>query len=112
MLSLLEGDLFVNDYPLDFSSPSLSTLPVGGRLQFYATNWEEITSDQWVLSTIREGYTIEFARPPPLNPISIMETFLPKDPTMASALTQEVQSLLDKKAIEMVNLDIQNGFFS
>ena len=46
----------VNDYPTQVS-PSLP----GGRLSYFVTAWESVTSDQWVLDTITKEYRLEFS---------------------------------------------------
>jgi hypothetical protein len=46
-------------------TPLLSYPPqVSGRLRFFAKNWAKITSDPWVLETVRWGYKIEFSHLP------------------------------------------------
>ena len=69
--------------------------PVGGRLAFFTTNWEEITNDPWVLETTR-AYKIEFLSDPkqrnPPGPIAM-------DRGQAQVMTQEIQELYKKGAI-------------
>ncbi|XP_073400068.1 lamina-associated polypeptide 2, isoforms alpha/zeta-like [Dendrobates tinctorius] len=38
--------------------------PVGGRLRFFYPKWEQISSNPWILSIIKEGMKIEFLQNP------------------------------------------------
>ena len=46
---------------------SLPSIPVGGRLSKFSTQWEKRTSDPWVLSIIRGGLELQFKQLPPLS---------------------------------------------
>ena len=84
-------------------------IPVGGRLQFFIKEWEKITDDKWVLSTIAEGLKFEFISKPKW--IGIKETCVPVK-NLPIILT-EVESLLEKGAIEPVPISqINSGFYS
>ena len=83
-------------------------IPVGGRLRFFIQNWVKITQDQWVLSLIQEGYKLEFETIPSFN--GIKETKLPNE--NMSILLQEVDTLLQKQAIEKVDHNLNQGFYS
>ena len=84
-------------------------IPVGGRLQFFIKEWEKITVDKWVLSTIAEGLKFEFISKPKW--IGIKETCVPVK-NLPIILT-EVESLLEKGAIEPVPISqINSGFYS
>ena len=84
-------------------------IPVGGRLSFYLENWKKITTDQWVLDIIKNGYKLEFLKIPP---------FLGIKPTIVSSqkedlIAKEVETLLKKNAIEIVpEREMQSGFYS
>ncbi|XP_064414828.1 uncharacterized protein LOC135357146 [Latimeria chalumnae] len=39
-----------------------SDLPTGGRLSAFVPAWEAITTDQWVLEVVRNGYAIQFEK--------------------------------------------------
>ena len=68
-----------------------------------------ITSDQWVLRTLREGYELEFtAQPNGLN--RLHPTPLPQDEVQASALLRELHDLLGKGAVHEVPR-LPQGFF-
>lgn len=78
-------------------------------MRLFQKNWEKITSDQWVLSTIKEGYKLEFLQIP--QDTGIRPTVVPvRDQGL---ILQEINSLILKDAIEKV--DAQNahkGFYS
>lgn len=49
--------------------PPSPMTPVGGRASQYLHNWQQITSDRWVLTIIQRGHTLEFVHhPSPLPP--------------------------------------------
>lgn len=75
---------------------------VGGRLSLFSRSWELVTSDKWVLQTVSEGYRLEFTSSPPHHSKPI-HTSLPADRAKRKALQQEVDQLLAKGAIEIVN---------
>lgn len=82
---------------------------MGGRLKYFVKEWEKITNDQWILSVLKQGYKLEFQNFPPSTGIR---------QTRANAknthiLLEEVQKLLQKRAIEPVPYaEIQEGFYS
>ena len=84
-------------------------LPVGGRLKFFIDQWKLITDDKWVLSTIANGYKLEFQNLPPFS--GIRETHV--NANNQAILNSEVESLLQKAAIEPVPFaQRQQGFYS
>ena len=84
-------------------------IPVGGRLKFFAKNWQLITQDNWVLSIIKEGYKLEFLQKPPF--LGVKKTVIPH--AQKHCLLKEVNDLLEKNAIEHVaNQENQTGFYS
>ncbi|CAG2224453.1 unnamed protein product [Mytilus edulis] len=88
------------------------SIPVGGRLSFFLNQWKKITSDCYVLSIIRGGLTLQFKNPPPLSavPISLSHT---QDPVKCQLLSVEVDTMLQKAAIEEVSiLTLSPGFYS
>ncbi|VDI69819.1 Hypothetical predicted protein [Mytilus galloprovincialis] len=85
---------------------------VGGWLSFFLNQWKKITSDCYVLSIIRGGLTLQFKNPPPLSavPISLSHT---QDPVKCQLLSVEVDTMLQKAAIEEVSiLTLSPGFYS
>lgn len=50
----------------------------GGRLQHYADQWLHVIMDRWVVSTVSQGYRIEFTDHPPLV-THVRSTPLPQD---------------------------------
>ena len=87
----------------------LPEIPVGGRLVYFQTMWEKITTDKWVISIVKEGYKLEFVKKPPF--LGIKETKMNiKD---MDILNTEIKNLLEKNAIETVpKAQSQCGFYS
>ena len=87
-------------------------LQVGGRLSHFLPEWEEVTSDSWVLGVVARGLSIPFRQQPPLASRPIFE-HPPADPEKRLALQQEVLAMLEKGAIqELPNADRSPGFYS
>ena len=86
--------------------------PVGGRLSQFLPEWESLTNDQWVLEIIREGYKLPFVTPPDLS-LQPLETHVPRDRSQEALLREEIQALLDKQAIEEIDVRTDPlGFYS
>ena len=88
----------------------LEDLPVGGRLKHFVPQWEKITSDPWVLKTVRKGLILPFISPPPLSPEPI-NVKLPKDPQRCECLLKEVDSMERKGAVKIIK-DPGPGLYS
>ena len=43
----------------------LGNYPVAGRLSHFLEAWKRITTEQWVLQILSEGYALPFMAPPP-----------------------------------------------
>ena len=71
--------------------------------------WESTASDPWVVATLSQGYNIQFRRRPPVH--SGIRMTIMKDPTKSQALREEVATLLEKNAIEELDLRTQQGGF-
>ena len=77
--------------------------PGGGKAQ--SLRWALVTSNAWVLGTLREGYCLEFLEQPPLqHRIRITQRVGPE-------IQVEVQSFLAKRAIEAVPQGQEVGGF-
>ena len=86
--------------------------PVGARLLSFAREWNRLTTDQFVRSVVRKGYRIELDSSPNLSPVPIPMQ-LSRDSEKAQSLRQEIISLLDKRAIEELDLaSLSPGFYS
>ena len=81
-------------------------LPVGGRLGHFAKEWGKITQDSWVLSVVKRGYKIPFVKKPILSP---SPHFFKQ--SASPVLEEEVQKLLQKRAVESINPE-DPGFYS
>lgn len=86
-------------------------LVVGGRLTHFLPQWEEVTSDPWTLSIIREGLGLDFHHPPPL---SLMPIHFPPPVIREKrlALEAEVLTMLKKGAIVELLEPPTAGFYS
>lgn len=88
-----------------------SSLPVGARLLHFASRWEEITSDTWVLNVVTHGLSLLFEEMPPLStrPLPFR---LPRDMNKAAVLRHEVHEMLVKRAIVEVTQPFTPGYYS
>lgn len=71
--------------------------------------WRTRTTDPWVLSTLTEGYSIQFSRRPPCFQ-GVIDTTMGR-PEKALILRGEIGTLLEKGAISAVNGSRQQGGF-
>ena len=86
----------------------LEDLLVADRLREFLPFWE-ITSDQWVLNILREGYSIELLHVPPFAGICSIRP----SPLGADVLSKEVNVFLHKRAAVPVPLDQERaGYFA
>ena len=79
-------------------------IPTGGRLYHFGQAWQNITTDQWTQFVIRSGFRIQFHVRPKLT--RVIPQFLrksPTDPEKIRLLQQDVESMLEKRAIEPVS---------
>ncbi|KAK7878584.1 hypothetical protein WMY93_030420 [Mugilogobius chulae] len=82
-----------------------------GFSQRHLSRWEALVSDPWVVSTLSKGYSIQFKRRPPK--FDGVRLTVVSDPDRSLALRQEIQELLQKGAIEVVQSSEQlKGFYS
>ena len=107
MSPLVEEPLLIDDIdvypPLPYPRRDL---PVGGRLGHFAKEWGKITQDSWVLSVVKRGYKIPFVKKPILSP---SPHFFKQ--SASPVLEEEVQKLLQKRAVESINPE-DPGFYS
>ena len=82
---------------------------VGRFTQQHLICWGSCTTDPWVVTTLSQGYNLQFRRRPPVFRGIRLTTV--SDPTRRQALSQEVSTLLEKKAIEIVDPQTQQGGF-
>ena len=89
---------------------NMTSPQVGARLLFYHRKWFSITSDQWVLDTLKNGLRMEFLQYPGTR---LRETCVPRDGIQESVIVEEINVLLEKSVIELVPLKEENqGFYS
>ena len=77
------------------------TGPVGGRLKHFAKTWALFCQDKWVRDTVQIGYALEFTSTPPFSSTP-RPTPIPSDKQKRLALENEIQTLLQKRAIQRV----------
>ena len=80
---------------------------MGGRLAHFAEKWEEITDNKWVLSVVRNGFRIPFIKIPPLSSVPIRMS-----QSSSPFLREEIENLLNKRAVERVQNPGTPGFYS
>ncbi|XP_062372037.1 uncharacterized protein LOC134059609 [Sardina pilchardus] len=97
--------------PLEAGGPAAEAPgpDVGCFSQQQLSYWAASTRDPWVLSTLTNGYKLQFRRRPPTH--GRVKMTIIRDPAKAQALTQELSALLDKGAIEPVDPLLQPGGF-
>ena len=79
----------------------------GGRISLFAHVWSRLTLDPWVISTVSEGFRLEFIA----DPIqSFIQPNAPMDATQHECCQKEVLSLLEKGAVVRAGQDV--GFIS
>ncbi len=76
---------------------------MGGRLLFFLPAWDQITSNQFGLKAVRQGYSLPFVNNLPLG-IAPVETPLPRLQFKQQSPWKEVASLLIKGSIETVDM--------
>ena len=80
-----------------------------GRLRHFVNNWEQLTSDHWILGTVC-GFRLEFtSHPAPSEIQGRHRTSLSRD--NEALLTSEIQAMLEKGAIERID-EAQRYFVS
>ncbi|MEW8547757.1 MAG: hypothetical protein AB2693_29975 [Candidatus Thiodiazotropha sp.] len=79
-------------------TPSNIDYPVGGRLQYFLSNWKRLTQDSFILQLV-QGLEIPFLETP------TQTSFHPQMPNQAEAalIDHEVQEMIAKKAIKEVS---------
>ena len=84
---------------------------VGGRLQPFWQTWARLGANPRVVSILKEGYVLPFKLKPPLvrHPLIVSGY---ANPNRNRFLREAVQSLVDKKAVEIVRVRASLAFFS
>ena len=77
----------------------MESLPLGGRIRNFITNWRKITDNDWVLSVVEFGYKIPLKTTPSQNRV-------PKNPPAFgeahNVLVNEANDLIKKHAVSVV----------
>ena len=87
-----------------------SPLKVGGRLQHFVEEWKSIGAPESVLKII-SGYSLPFVTQPPVSLPSTNSFTRLSQPELIRVVDEEVESLLNKGAIEEVPAS-EPGYFS
>ena len=84
---------------------------VGGCLQNFWQSWARLGANPRVVSILKEGYMLPFKLKPPLvrHPLIVSGY---ANPNRNKFLREEVQSLVNKKAVEMVRVRASLAFFN
>lgn len=93
-------------------APDAGTVPTGlFNVEARWAAWRALEASPWVISTMTQGYRIQFARRPPTSVTPTVFTRV--DSQYTSVLQAEISSLLGKGAIREVPADnSQAGFYS
>ena len=108
--TITRGGAFDSSQPVETTLSPVGTntsehTPFGNRLSSHLRAWYAITTDRWVLTIIKDGYSIEFDALPPSG---VVRSTPPSDP-----LLKEVRILLSKGAIIPVPRGQRHrGFYS
>ena len=98
--------------PTEVGSPPLQQPLVGGCLAAHWQQWLKLGAEPWVVEVLRLGYRIPWLdSPPPLSAQPIQFPSYPPGSAKALALAQEVRTMLDKNALEIVE-NQSPGFYS
>ncbi|CAC5368761.1 unnamed protein product [Mytilus coruscus] len=90
---------------------SAVSLQVGVRLLHYHSQWVQITQDKLVLQIVKNGLILDFVSLPAFT--GVKETVVPRVGAKRSSILEEVNSLLEKHAIEPVLKSAENqGYYS
>jgi hypothetical protein len=87
------------------------SIKVGGRLQHFWKKWEEMGASSYVVNILRHGLTLEFKEAPPLVNIPVFMDSYQSNPEKQTALKLEVQELLDKEVLEVVQNPNTPGYY-
>jgi hypothetical protein len=94
-------------------SNSFSSYSSGRQISPLSESVTLITSDKWVLSVLRGvwGLEFQFQSRPPLSSVPLNMS-VTRDPDRTLLLQEEVHTLLQKGAVELVNPPLTPGFYS
>ena len=83
-------------------------LPVAGRTAFFVDAWARLTKDPWVLSTVKNGFELEFIAEPPFQ--RSIPPNASMDAVQLDLCSAEVESLIKKGAV--VETEEEGGYIS
>ena len=98
--------------PTEVGSPLLLQPQVGGCLSARWEQWQRLGAEPWIVEVLREGYQIPWiAAPPRLSASPIRFASYPPGSPKDLALSQEIRTMLEKDALEVVDKP-GPGFYS
>ena len=97
--------------PSTLPSTSMMELPVGGRLQAFVTQWEEMNADGYIVEVLRRGYKIPWLEKPSLSAEPLMES-VSQNPLKDRLIQDQIEELLLKDVLEEVESPGDPGFYS
>ena len=84
--------------------------PVGGRLQTYWANWDQLLADPWVVNVLKEGYRLDLECQPPLTTAPRQREYTQSHQVL---LADAIGKLVQKRAVRELTLpEITAGFYS
>jgi hypothetical protein len=92
------------------NNPDRLDNPVGGRLSLFWEEWEKWGAEKSVIDIVREGLKIQFTQKPVLSVYPI--EFPVRTPEQGRELELQVQELLKKEVIEVVENAHSPGYYS
>ena len=91
-------------------APPVAPVPAVGSLAQRMQHWRPIVKSEWILKTIEKGYRIQFMHSPPSFSRIIHSQAVGE---AAHFLAAEIESLLEKRAIQVVPpAQAMSGFYS
>jgi len=97
---------------LSFEGPKSPPPTVGARLSLFWRVWERKGAHPWVVSVLREGYSLEFNTKPKLSSTPNVQSAASSNPSRDLVLQGLIHDLLSKGAVEQVDNPLSPGFYS
>ena len=83
------------------TNPKNNSIPQAARLPFFFDNWKQVTTNNWILRVVKEGYKLQFnPDPPPPRPF-IKSSYSKKSSNIIRVLLTDY---LNKGAIMVVDV--------
>jgi len=92
--------------------PQPQSPKVGARLSLFWEAWERKGAHPWVVSVLKEGFSLDFTEKPKLTSIPTVQSASPSDRQRNKVLQGLIDDLLSKGAVEPVEDTLSPGFYS